>query len=100
VSDWRLSCQRDLNCLPAGLLAFNFGCSGFLKLLHEAVIHLVGDDNLSRIALLNIETPETWHDSSDRLFCGIVAAGATAMVSGTGAGHPGLDRAFGRFSDP
>jgi 3-oxoacyl-[acyl-carrier-protein] synthase-3 len=70
------------------LLAFNFGCSGFLKLLHEAVIHLVGDDNLSRIVLLNIETPETWHDSSDRLFCGIVAAGATAMVLERGRGIP------------
>lgn len=75
--------------IPAGrLLAFNFGCSGFLKLLHEAVIHLVGDDNLSRIVLLNIETPETWHDSSDRLFCGIVAAGATAMVLERGRGIP------------
>lgn len=70
------------------LLAFNFGCSGFLKLLHEAVIQLVGDDNLSRIVLLNIETPETWHDSSDRLFCGIVAAGATAMVLERGRGIP------------
>ena len=75
--------------VPAGrLLAFNFGCSGFLKLLHEAVIQLVGDDNLSRIVLLNIETPETWHDSSDRLFCGIVAAGATAMVLERGKGVP------------
>lgn len=75
--------------VPAGrLLAFNFGCSGFLKLLHEAVIHLAGDDNLSRIVLLNIETPETWHDSSDRLFCGIVAAGATAMVLERGKGIP------------
>ena len=75
--------------IPAGrLLAFNFGCSGFLKLLHEAMIHLVGDDNLSRIVLLNIETPETWHDSSDRLFCGIVAAGATAMVLERGRGLP------------
>jgi 3-oxoacyl-[acyl-carrier-protein] synthase-3 len=75
--------------IPAGrLLAFNFGCSGFLKLLHEAVIQLVGDDNVSRIALLNIETPETWHDSSDRLFCGIVAAGATAMVLERGRGIP------------
>ena len=75
--------------IPSGrLLAFNFGCSGFLKLLHEAVIHLVGDDNLSRIVLLNIETPETWHDSSDRLFCGIVAAGATAMVLERGRGIP------------
>jgi 3-oxoacyl-[acyl-carrier-protein] synthase III len=75
--------------IPAGrLVAFNFGCSGFLKLLHEAVIHLAGDDNLSRIVLLNIETPETWHDSSDRLFCGIVAAGATAMVLERGKGIP------------
>lgn len=70
------------------LLAFNFGCSGFLKLLHEAVLHLSGDEGVSRIALLNIETPETWHDSSDRLFCGIVAAGATAMVLERGKGIP------------
>lgn len=70
------------------LLAFNFGCSGFLKLLHEAVLHLSGEEGVSRIALLNIETPETWHDSSDRLFCGIVAAGATAMVLERGKGIP------------
>lgn len=75
--------------IPADrLLAFNFGCSGFLKLLHEAVIHLAGDDSVSRIVLLNIETPETWHDSSDRLFCGIVAAGATALVLERGRGIP------------
>lgn len=75
--------------LPAGRIsAFNFGCSGFLKLLHEAVIHMAADDSVSRIALLNIETPETWHDASDRLFCGIVAAGATALVLERGRGIP------------
>ena len=66
--------------------AFNFGCSGFLKLLHEAVLHMTSDESITRIALLNIETPETWHDASDRLFCGIVSAGATAVVLERGRG--------------
>lgn len=77
-------------CLsPNAVSGFNFGCSGFLKLLQEGVVtltELVDPD--ARIALLNIETPETWHDASDRLFCGIVAAGVTAAVLQRGHGLP------------
>jgi 3-oxoacyl-[acyl-carrier-protein] synthase III len=73
--------------LPASVItAFNFGCGGFLKLLHEGVLHLANDDHASSVLLLNIETPETWHDASDRLFCGIVGAGATAVVLERGQG--------------
>ncbi len=68
--------------------AFNFGCSGFMKLLQEGVMHLAADDRATRVLLLNIETPEAWHDGSDRLFCGIVSAGATAAVIERGSGLP------------
>ena len=60
--------------------AWNFGCAGFLKILSRAdalVPELTVD---ARILVLNVETPESWHDASDRLFCGIVSAGATAAV--------------------
>lgn len=79
---------RRMNLPSTTITAFNFGCSGFLKLLHEAVLQLSSDDTIQQIALLNIETPETWHDASDRLFCGIVGAGATAMVLERGNGIP------------
>ena len=80
-------CERT--GLPGSfVMPFNFGCSGFLKLLHEAVLHMAADDTVTRIALLNVETPETWHDASDRLFCGIVGAGATAVVLERGHGIP------------
>ena len=80
-------CERT--DLPRSLIMpFNFGCSGFLKLLHEAVLHMAADETVTRIAMLNIETPETWHDASDRLFCGIVGAGATAVVLERGRGIP------------
>ncbi len=80
-------CVR-LNLPRKSIVAFNFGCGGFLKLLHEAVLLLAAESAESKIALLNIETPETWHDASDRLFCGIVGAGATAMVLERGRGIP------------
>lgn len=80
-------CQR-MGLAKSVISPFNFGCSGFLKLLHEAVQQFETDGSVSRIALLNIETPETWHDASDRLFCGIVGAGATAMVVERGRGIP------------
>ena len=78
--------RRDAS-MPT-MSAFNFGCSGFMKLLQEGVMHLAADDRASRVLLLNIETPETWHDGSDRLFCGIVSAGATAAVIERGRGLP------------
>lgn len=80
--------SHRLDLPKSSISAFNFGCSGFLKLLHEAVLHLASEESTTRIALLNIETPEFWHDASDRLFCGIVGAGATAMVLARGEGIP------------
>lgn len=58
----------------------NFGCSGYMKLLAEGRDLLSDCDEADKVALLSVETPQAWHDSSDRLFCGIVSAGATASV--------------------
>lgn len=75
--------------LPAGTIqAFNFGCSGFLKLLTEGTLALEQGGEQTKVALLSVETPQFWHDGSDRLFCGIVSAGATAAVLEVGAGLP------------
>lgn len=74
---------------PQSICGFNFGCAGFLKLLQEGMLQLAdSSDPDFRIAMLNVETPETWHDASDRLFCGIVSAGATAAVLQRGQGLP------------
>lgn len=59
---------------------WNFGCSGFVQLLCEAADLFMQQPRFNRIVLLNVETPETWHCSADRTFCGIVGAGATAVV--------------------
>lgn len=75
--------------LPTGLVTpFNFGCCGFLKLLQEGTERIDELPDGARIALLSVETPETWHDASDRLFCGLVSAGATAAVLEQGIGLP------------
>lgn len=67
--------------LPAGVITpRNFGCSGYMKLLAEGRDSLMELSASGKVALLSVETPQTWHDSSDRLFCGIVSAGATASV--------------------
>lgn len=72
--------ERRLN-LPAGVIVpRNFGCSGYMKLLAEGRDSLMQLSAGGKVALLSVETPQTWHDSSDRLFCGIVSAGATASV--------------------
>ena len=81
-----IACDNGL--APQAVRAFNFGCSGFLKLLQEATLLLADRRNIKRIALLNVETPETWHDGSDRLFCGIVSAGATGVVLERNVGLP------------
>ena len=67
---------------------FNFGCSGFLKLLSEASLLFDDGDQSKQVAVLSVETPEHWHDASDRLFCGIVSAGATAAVLESEHGLP------------
>ncbi|MCA9064636.1 MAG: hypothetical protein KDA96_16305 [Planctomycetaceae bacterium] len=89
------ACEREATAietavgLPAGTLQpFNHGCSGFLKLLHSGCLKLDADRTASPVALVSIETPEVWHDAADRLFCGIVSAGATAVVLEAGRGLP------------
>ena len=62
------------------VMAFNFGCTGFLKLLQEAVLEITAAPPGARVAVLSVETPEFWHDASDRLFCGLVSAGAVAAI--------------------
>lgn len=81
-----IECHNGLS--PQTVCAFNFGCSGFLKLLQEATLLLADRRNIKRIALLNVETPELWHDGSDRLFCGIVSAGATGVILERNTGLP------------
>ena len=69
-----------LNLPPNSLSAFNHGCAGFLKLMTEGSLLLENSDAGAKVALVSVETPEFWHDGSDRLFCGIVSAGATAAI--------------------
>ncbi len=80
--------ERHYRLSPQTVRPYNFGCSGFLKLLQEGTLLLADRRSVKRIALLNVETPETWHDGSDRLFCGIVSAGATGVVLERNAGLP------------
>ncbi len=80
--------EKHYRLSPNSVQPFNFGCSGFLKLLHEGTLLLADHSNTKRIALLNVETPESWHDGSDRLFCGIVSAGATGVVLENNVGVP------------
>ncbi|MCA9048979.1 MAG: hypothetical protein KDA89_09650 [Planctomycetaceae bacterium] len=70
------------------IFAFNHGCAGFLKLLHTGTALLRKAGRHGRVVLLMIETPEFWHDAADRLFCGIVSAGATAVVLERDRGLP------------
>lgn len=80
--------ERRYRLPPQTVRPYNFGCSGFLKVLQEGTLLLADRRNIKRIALLNVETPETWHDGSDRLFCGIVSAGATGVVLERNTGMP------------
>lgn len=73
-----------LGLAPNSISAFNHGCSGFLKLMTEGSLLLEDSEQGSKVALVSVETPEFWHDASDRLFCGIVSAGATAAVMEVG----------------
>lgn len=80
--------EAHFNLPPCRIAAFNHGCAGFLKMMTEASRLLDGAEPGMRVAILSIETPEFWHDASDRLFCGIVSAGATAAVMEVGGGVP------------
>lgn len=70
----------DTTCGVRQLHASNSGCSGFIQLLCRAAELFREQPAMHRAALLNVETPETWHCSADRVFCGIVGAGATAVI--------------------
>jgi len=75
--------------LPDGLITpSNYGCTGFLKLLQDASVEFEDMPLGGRIAVLSIETPEFWHDASDRLFCGLVSAGAIGAVLEHGGRMP------------
>ena len=80
--------ERRYRLPPQTVRPYNFGCSGFLKALQEGTLLLADRSSIKRIAILNVETPETWHDGSDRLFCGIVSAGATGVVLERNTGMP------------
>ncbi|MCA9082999.1 MAG: hypothetical protein KDA81_03040 [Planctomycetaceae bacterium] len=77
-------CELDRSSIQA----YNHGCAGFLKLMSQGAERLCYAPSGSRVLLLSVETPEYWHDAADRLFCGIVSAGATAAVMHHGAGIP------------
>jgi len=78
----RMSIETD------AITPFNHGCAGFLKLMTEASLLLENCEPDAKVALISVETPELWHDAADRLFCGIVSAGATAGVVEVGGGLP------------
>lgn len=79
----QLVAQRGL--ARDSISAFSHGCAGFLKLMTEGSLLLEDSPMGARVALISVETPEFWHDGADRLFCGIVSAGATAAVLEVGA---------------
>lgn len=92
--------ERRLN-LPRGTFTpRNFGCSGYMKLLAEGRDALLDAEGTDKVALLSVETPQTWHDSSDRLFCGIVSAGATASVLELKRGLPVAQIHAGDYAIP
>lgn len=68
-------------------IPFNYGCVGFVQLLNRAAQLLQELPERVHIPLLTVETPEHWHDSSDKAFCGIVSAGATGTTLWRGPGH-------------
>jgi 3-oxoacyl-[acyl-carrier-protein] synthase-3 len=80
--------SQELGLSSEAIAAFNHGCSGFIKLVPEGAMLLDSIDHKGKVALISVETPEYWHDGADRLFCGIVSAGATAAVLETGRGLP------------
>ncbi|MCP4787843.1 MAG: hypothetical protein GY903_02305 [Fuerstiella sp.] len=80
--------SQELGLSSEAITAFNHGCSGFIKLMPEGAMVLDSLHRDAKVALVSVETPEFWHDGADRLFCGIVSAGATAAVLETGRGLP------------
>ncbi len=80
--------SERLGLAPHTVVPFNHGCSGFLMLLQEGARRLHAAPPDAGIALISVETPESWHDAADRLFCGIVSCGATAAVLSRNRGLP------------
>lgn len=80
--------EAHFDLTPNRITPFNHGCAGFLKLMTEASMLLDNAEPGSKVAMVSVETPEFWHDAADRLFCGIVSAGATAAVMEVGRGLP------------
>ena len=86
----RLAAELTLRFqLPRNLIVpANHGCAGFLKMLHDGCLLADDSGTDAAVALVSVETPELWHDAADRLFCGIVSAGATAAVIEPGGRLP------------
>lgn len=78
---------EKLNIPSEKFVALNYGCVGFVELLKQAAQRLEDQPDGVHIPLLTVETPEHWHDSSDKAFCGIVSAGATGTTLWRGPGH-------------
>ncbi len=79
--------SRELGVDPSKFFFINFGCVGFLELLRLGMQQMDRLECDGPIPLLTVETPEQWHDASDRSFCGIVSAGATGCLLSRGNGH-------------
>lgn len=80
ASDLAGQLARQLQLPQNQVLGFNPGCTGFLMLLRHAQQLLNQPASPSRVILLHVETPETWHCAADRQFCGLVGAAATGCV--------------------
>lgn len=79
--------SEELNIPADRFIPLNYGCVGFIELLNRASQLLEDLPEGVHIPLLTVETPEHWHDSSDKAFCGIVSAGATGTTLWRGPGH-------------
>jgi len=77
----------ELNIPADRFIPLNYGCVGFIELLNRASQILEDLPAGVHVPLLTVETPEHWHDSSDKAFCGIVSAGATGTTLWRGPGH-------------
>lgn len=74
--------------LPRERIAnINFGCVGYLELLRLGAEQLARLPEGTPVPLLTVETPEDWHDATDRAFCGIISAGATGTILQKETGH-------------
>jgi 3-oxoacyl-[acyl-carrier-protein] synthase III len=77
----------ELGIRRATPVVINFGCVGFVELLRRGADLLRDCPEGTHLPLLTIETPEEWHDASDRAFCGIISSNATGATLSVGPGH-------------